>query len=585
MEYPFVLKLSRILKSKKTIFQQLKEFLVPIEDIIEDPAVARDDKHQNIILRHYSFFHEDTGFLPLISRLMQLNDELVHYIDDEDKTSIKTRISGKDYVDVRKNLAQCGEPISNAYLSMMSVVAREQYFLGKAIKPTLEEISRREDYKEHWKDNLSHFKDLLKWIEADLDFAKILVGQLNAKGFLDFVKAPENKRIIANNIVMSIKANDFEHAKYWVRYGRWRQWVTIREDDFLNKLVLACEQKNSYQVIYCIGDEIAKNIFNDAEIDFFWDFINTISMKLVMRLIPRGNIIPNTAIELISVYHVLMDDVIKIGKDEKCNIVLADSISDKRDVQCMVFFVPRLNRFGIVKSDKQSVIKKGREGMPPEIIVPEIFSHGEQLTAQTFDSIDNGDLIEINGYEFRIEQEATDKPVMPYHEYRETVKGRTYRISSDEAQRIAAALIDRERELDILRREAEAAGAKDILDALEIGRARVEGAVEDVAVSVPEVGKVSEIRRRKKTTFRRLRQRLRVSRKLTWISARKNAVSTLEQADRLIKSAQARLRARKARIIQGKFAEEKKKLEALAKKLERHLQSEEGRTIMSDTNN
>lgn len=137
----------------------------------------------------------------------------------------------------------------------------------------------------------------------------------------------------------------------------------------------------------------------------------------------------------------------------------------------------------------------------------------------------------------------------------------------EEASQVAKALAEKAEALGILSEEARKAGADDVLAALEAGERRVDGALEEVQTEVPEVVKTAGIRRRKKKVLKRLRQSLRVRRKLSWRFVKRRSVSALNEADFLIKRATAELRARRARNIQKKFAEEREKLEILARKL------------------
>ena len=70
-----------IFKTKKRIFKELKELVKPIARIIRGQDVVYSDETQELILKHHPF-SEDTGFLPLIDRLVQVNNELVYYQDD-----------------------------------------------------------------------------------------------------------------------------------------------------------------------------------------------------------------------------------------------------------------------------------------------------------------------------------------------------------------------------------------------------------------------------------------------------------------------------------------------------------------------
>ena len=163
MQLPFVVKLLQILNEKEDILEALRRLTEPIGKIVADPGSVYGDAEEAIILKHRPF-HPDTGFLPMVNRLIVLNDELVRYNDREDKTSIRDRKG----IDMGRNLTQCGEEVHRIYAQMMALVEKEQHYLEGWFKPTLEGISKRENPKRDWILHLSHFKNLLALIEADL---------------------------------------------------------------------------------------------------------------------------------------------------------------------------------------------------------------------------------------------------------------------------------------------------------------------------------------------------------------------------------------------------------------------------------
>src|SRR3989344_963587 len=170
MAYPFIIKLLSIFNQKEDILEAMEKLVEPIAEIVEEPAKAYENKYEKMVLKH-SPFHEDTGFLPLVEKLIELNYELLGYEDDEDKTSIKDE-SG--FIDMGKNIATYGRMAEESYHRMMEFVDEEQRYLEKLFRPTLIEISKRDDYKKVWTEHLSHFGNLLDLLGEDIKFFEIL---------------------------------------------------------------------------------------------------------------------------------------------------------------------------------------------------------------------------------------------------------------------------------------------------------------------------------------------------------------------------------------------------------------------------
>ena len=198
------------------------------------------------------------------------------YEDDEDKTSIKGRFEaskGELWVDMNQNLAHCGVEIHESYRKMMGFVEKEQYFLVKWFMPTLAEISKRENYKKAWTEHLSHFGRLLDLLKIDTYFFEILTKKLEDSGFLDFLKGPyaeeieRNKPIVANNIFVFIKENNFSKAFYWADYGKRHDYLTEREFYFLRDVVTAVQEKNAAKLESLLSDNMI-SIFSQDQINF-----------------------------------------------------------------------------------------------------------------------------------------------------------------------------------------------------------------------------------------------------------------------------------------------------------------------------
>ena len=285
MPYQFIIKLIKLFNLKEDILEEMKQLIKPIDEIVNDPALAYMDEYRKVVLkphasalellqklfRHHSIFvHKETGFLPLVNNLIETNNQLVHYQDDNDKASIRDKFG----INMSQNLAQCELEVHKSYLKMMSLVEKEQYFLIKWFKPTLEEISKKTGHPEVWKEHLKHFGNLLDLIEADLKFFHILTKKLEERGYLDFLKKPsegevkENKIIIVNNVVKCIEANDFNQARYWVNYGKWREWLIEDEIKLLVSVVLSIENGDAYKLKEAINNGITKKLFNEEEIEF-----------------------------------------------------------------------------------------------------------------------------------------------------------------------------------------------------------------------------------------------------------------------------------------------------------------------------
>ena|SRR3989338_9616023 len=80
MAYQFIKKLLSIFNQKEDILGSMWKLVEPIADIVEDPAKAYENKYEKMVLKH-SPFHEDTGFLPLVEKIIELNYELLGYKD------------------------------------------------------------------------------------------------------------------------------------------------------------------------------------------------------------------------------------------------------------------------------------------------------------------------------------------------------------------------------------------------------------------------------------------------------------------------------------------------------------------------
>jgi len=306
MPHPFIRKLLKIFNLKEEILEQLKKLVDPIDEIVHDFGKVWGDEYEDMVLKHRPF-HEDTGFLPLVNKLIQANNELVHYQDDKDTVSIKDEFG----VNMSENLAHCGLEIHREYLRMMALVKQEQYYLVKWFRPTLQQISKRENYKEAWKQHLEHFGILVDVLEKDLKFADILQESLGQRGFLDYLKKPtkeeieKNKPIIANNVVKSLEQNDLNGAIYWIKYGRNHEWLDEEETRLLNNLMLFIQQQNVQHLEQLIKSEIFRKIFNAEEIEFF--------QRLLAKLSPK----PEPEIDPLDLAFALVREAQQLGELEE----------------------------------------------------------------------------------------------------------------------------------------------------------------------------------------------------------------------------------------------------------------------------
>jgi len=297
MPYTFIRKLLGIFNLKEEILEQLKKLVDPIDEIVHDFGKVWEDKYEDMVLKHHPF-HEDTGFLPLVTKLIQANDELVHYQDDKDTVSIKDEFG----VNMSENLAHCGLEIHREYLRMMALVKQERFYLVKWFMPTLKQIRRREDYREAWKQHLEHFGVLVDVLENDLKFADILQESLGQRGFLDYLKKPtkeeieKNKPIIVNNVVKSFEQNDFNGAVYWIKYGRNHEWLDEDETSFLEDVITAVKKEDIEKLHAITSNKSFTSLFNESEKRFFIRFLEQIKAK---KRIEKRKEIKNQIIEAI----------------------------------------------------------------------------------------------------------------------------------------------------------------------------------------------------------------------------------------------------------------------------------------------
>ena len=65
----------------------------------------------------------------------------------------------------------------------------------------------------------------------DLELFYNLLHVLKERGFLgETIEARNgNRATIKNNILISINANDFVNAKYWIKYGKDKEWFNKEE--------------------------------------------------------------------------------------------------------------------------------------------------------------------------------------------------------------------------------------------------------------------------------------------------------------------------------------------------------------------
>ena len=279
--YPFILKLVNIFRLKKKACDELERLLAAVNivlhpekakkvenigDIIKDPGLIYTDEGQKLILKH-RLFHQDEGILPLADSLIKANDELMNYQDDDDKISIRDNFG----INMSKNLAQCGIAIHRNYLDMMQIVEKEQYFLETLFKPALEQMSKREDYKEAWKAPFKNFKGFLILLNIDLGLFYHLLDELDKMGFTGETIEVRNKNrgIIKNNVIVSVKADDFAHARYWIDYAKNKEWFDNGEIKTLNDLIFFIEQQDAYQLEQLIESKSFKKIFDEKEAEFF----------------------------------------------------------------------------------------------------------------------------------------------------------------------------------------------------------------------------------------------------------------------------------------------------------------------------
>src|SRR3989344_5442258 len=168
-----ILKLIYIFKAKVKIYRHLLMLIRPLKTALSDMANVYSDKFQKIVVEKRPF-REKTGLLPMIDKLIQLNQELLG---------------------MKAEMANFGGSILESYNELAEVVAAEQQILEPFLKPTLQQIAERQDYKEGWKKNLAHFKNFLILLKADRQRFMYLLYEVRKVGLLkEAVGIREGKR-------------------------------------------------------------------------------------------------------------------------------------------------------------------------------------------------------------------------------------------------------------------------------------------------------------------------------------------------------------------------------------------------------
>lgn len=187
---PFINKLIELYKQKRRILKDLKEFIEPISEILNDPAFAYTDEDIQMLQTHVPF-HKGTGLISLLNELVKANVELRHY-EEEDKTSIKDEHG----INMEMNLASLGEDISSSYREMMELVDQEHRILINFLKPAIGEILQRQDWHE-WIGHLRHFPNFVVVLEEDIKMFKNLLKILLERGHLEELR--EERRQAADH--------------------------------------------------------------------------------------------------------------------------------------------------------------------------------------------------------------------------------------------------------------------------------------------------------------------------------------------------------------------------------------------------
>ena len=306
---PFIKKLLSIFNQKEDILEAMEKLVEPIAEIVEEPAKAYENKYEKMVLKH-SPFHEDTGFLPLVEKLIELNYELLGYEDDEDKTSIKDE-SG--FIDMGKNIATYGRMAEESYHRMMEFVDEEQRYLEKLFRPTLIEISKRDDYKKVWTEHLSHFGNLLDLLGEDIKFFEILQKRIEEE------EIRRNKPIVISNVIEFIKNNKFRDALNWVAYGRKNYYLTKEEFSFLKDIIRPVRKSDAAGLESLLSNKLT-SMFTQDQANFLKGILTRLKAGIFATSLRKVSELKNKA--------QIKKEIIEAIKNENFKIA-SDLINDK----------------------------------------------------------------------------------------------------------------------------------------------------------------------------------------------------------------------------------------------------------------
>lgn len=146
---PTISQLIEIYGHKILILKNLISFVKPVKEFAENTGIVWTDESEDLILEHH-YFGKDSGLLPLIEELIELNKLVLSY--------------GKPH--------QLGDLAVSHYEKMLQEIEKEQKFLG-FLRRTLSEVAEHGNYREYWKKSFANYRNLLDVIRGDLTYLKL----------------------------------------------------------------------------------------------------------------------------------------------------------------------------------------------------------------------------------------------------------------------------------------------------------------------------------------------------------------------------------------------------------------------------
>ncbi len=228
---PDVIQLKSIIKNKAAIFRELKKYIKPIEEIAKDSGLAIYKQEQEHIILKEHLFGKETGLLPLIERLIEINSLILAY----DKPT------------------HLGPAAMNHYNEMLKRVGKEQDFLVNYFRKTLMDVSLHKRYKEYWDESFPLYQSFLNTLKLDLIYFNLalktyakttlywiinLIQMRRIDEAIDFVQNREDAKLLSeaeadffDKLLKAIK-----DAKYWDMGKILEDGKELLEEDEFNLL-------------------------------------------------------------------------------------------------------------------------------------------------------------------------------------------------------------------------------------------------------------------------------------------------------------------------------------------------------------